>query len=147
MEEKSLLKSIYLIAILLIVTLPFGDSIRCYECTSMPNSGCGENFGLNYVGVVDCMENLNKLDFYNQPRMCKKEIQKTSDGIRIVRGCLQLHELQEFETNNICETKPYNQDVICRCDTDLCNAAITLIPAQIPLITALCIFSLILWFR
>uniref|UniRef100_T1IWT7 Uncharacterized protein n=1 Tax=Strigamia maritima TaxID=126957 RepID=T1IWT7_STRMM len=84
-----------------------GGTIRCYECTSFPGSGCGGDFRPEIVDLVDC-------DILHN-------IYDSSDGIVIHRGCLQRHELELLNSDEMCASDPYNQDIVCRCDTDRCN--------------------------
>ncbi|XP_017043726.1 uncharacterized protein LOC108089824 [Drosophila ficusphila] len=117
-----------LLSLFLLVTLASSArAITCYECDSVNNPGCGEQFVGDDISTTDC-EVVASIRAPGAPTTCLTKYHEGMPGeTRFVRRACYFGDASPISIN--CDdgpdpVVPYMNFLGCAlCDTDLCNAA------------------------
>lgn len=121
------LMAIVMIVLATIITyLPYNtaDAIQCWQCNSMTDKFCEDvpkdvdNLHECYSKMYrECIDENNKLNY----TFCRKQVQTIEQETRIIRSCGFIRAPQEcYWTKN-----PPTSTLVCQCDGDGCNDALT----------------------
>lgn len=99
--------------IIILISLGFAYSLRCWDCNSLINDGCSDPFKSDDFDLADCNQKFTAR-YPNQPgSICRKIIQKVNDDYRTIRGCGYVNE----EGNEIKANTQISNDCIKRAGT------------------------------
>lgn len=119
--SASAVSKVMITGVLIAAFIQTARGVRCYRCDSLVDPGCGDPFGTNFANLEDCAP--NKLV---DSTACLKLIQKTSDGKKITRRCLQHQEADDLIPRDYrdlpCMDLP-DGSFLCHCYHDRCNGA------------------------
>merc|ERR1739838_483091 len=134
--EFSLKKMDLRISLVLIGVLAFfhsGEAIKCHQCTSYTDAGCGDPFGLTTEAAACPADTAEKVHF------CRKIFQNVRSDVQIIRSCGH-----EKYTNLAGEPKDEYTTVleeyntfVTTCFDDGCNGSPTLKVSMISVLMAL----------
>nr|XP_016940006.1 uncharacterized protein LOC108017471 [Drosophila suzukii] len=117
-----------LASLFLLVTLASSArAITCYECDSVNNPGCGEQFAGDDISTTDCDEMANMRTLGVEATCLTKYFEGTPGDTRFVRRSCYFGDSSPISLN--CDdgpdpVVPFMNFLGCTlCETDLCNAA------------------------
>lgn len=122
---------------LILVIIPMGSAIKCYQCQSKNDEVCGsEDLPANpapnhpaYKFFVDCSgqgpDSKNTVDPQfrgNEYTFCRKQVQEVEEKKNIIRAC----GLVKGDKDCYTTANPPTKTLVCQCFEDGCNGASSL---------------------
>ncbi|KAH8412582.1 hypothetical protein KR009_003262 [Drosophila setifemur] len=134
------------LSLFLLVTLAStARAITCYECDSVNNPGCGENFASDDIATTDCEAMVDMRGPETEPTCLTKYLEGVAGEALFVRRSCFYGDSSPAVMN--CDESPdpmapYLNFLGCKvCNADLCNGAAGRIPLSI--FTALSAFAIL----
>lgn len=82
LDRKLAMKSSILLTFLSLAGLQVVAGIKCYQCSSLTNSKCGETFHESPTMIVDCDEDIHPIAPPVKPSFCRKIYQTSKQRVK-----------------------------------------------------------------